>query len=145
MKLFEQINTYQQSRRLKELRLRVKGLFKWKWDHMLSAHKHQYMNNEYYPFLDMDLPAYTVSELGEMMKDLPDHSVSSQYNRYKKVWLCTLWKIDTYDESGLPDGYVIAYETFGFSEAEARCDMLFHLIAEDLLPVPQINRQMQLV
>jgi hypothetical protein len=144
MKLFQQITTQRQGLRLKQLRLRVKGLFKWKWDYEQSWHRPAYMNDEYYPYYDQDLPAFTVSELGEMMKDLVEYNITSQYSCHKKVWLCTLWKVETYDEKGHPDQHILAHETFGFSEAEARCDMLFYLIENEILSVRLIHRQMQL-
>lgn len=87
--------------------------------------------------------AFSVPELGEMMKDMDPYHITSFYNPLRNIWNCTLWKIDTFDEKGQPDGFINAGEVYGITEAECRAEMLIHVLQEQFISVTQINRQLQ--
>lgn len=144
MELKDQVCTMEQGKRLKELGVTAESLWKWLFPakpEMISTtygvyHYEQAKDiiegNEGNEFDHTDAPAYTSSELGEM---LPSESGiicwAVHYNDHLGVWNCEIRDLVKWEGGGtIPP---IAYESEGDTMAECMADALIHCLEMKLV------------
>lgn len=82
--------------------------------------------------------AFTVAELGELLVvDDDEHFCYSSYNEHHGVWSAYLQKRD----EGSDAGFKSVCQTEGDTEAEARADMLIHLLVNKIIATESLNSE----
>lgn len=129
MEPLKQVCTVAQSKRLKELGVNIRPLFWWKYEGSDDAGPKYILD-----LFEGDYPAYTVAELGEMLPSeygtLPDEYPEKNKRIYYAVRSSILGSYTPH--------LLIDYST----EAEARADLLIHLIEQGIVIPEQVNQRL---
>jgi len=91
----------------------------------------QSLHNEKHRFYD-NTPAYTVSELGEMLHP-HSYSIKGQSEKVKDKWICRFWGESTQDAILREHKATIGNVTRAETEADARGLMYLHLLKNNLI------------
>lgn len=130
MKVQEQVCSVDLSRRLKELGVKRNSIFCWHERERVGKSKHftiyySGMNN---PVDGSDLPAFTVAELGEILKVV---NLVNGLKCYYTFWTGEEWAAWESEYGIYIDGNDIVANT----EADARAMMIIHLIEQKQIKV----------
>lgn len=145
MDLANQVCTLEQATELKELGIMIDSLF---YHCYISYHGEWKILMPGQGGFDAYIPAYTVAELGEMLPRRL-HIKGNEYEILMRIVNHDVWTATSHRLESL---YVVSYrmlyssKTYDYdaisaSEAQARADMLIHLLKEGILTVEGINKQ----
>ena len=127
----QQVCSLELAKELKELGVKHESLFYWHRSYNPSTKKE---NDPYivyggeYNDKEIDFPAFTVAELGEMMRKT-GRETFPHYVTGQKLWV---WAYDWSDDIGFR--YINAS-----TKADARAEMLIYLLYQKQLKVEDIN------
>jgi len=131
MTLEDQVASLELATCLKELGMKQESYFKWfctnkKYAHL--AHDWSDISKTLFEEIRTDFPAFTVAELGEMLRE-------TYYSKWETSWdsIGDNWR-GSLNTGTTNDGQLIHHWVDADTEADARAKMLIYLFENNLLP-----------